>query len=143
LDRRTTNDPLSCIRSTVTSTLSFLLAFFLLHPSSCGSSGCTSRFGARGQCGRNLRLRGSWGHLLSSRRYRTAVCHLLNQRAVECLEAAEEDGRMGFKLQTLFRWLAGGTHVRSVWSTRQRSSQSKWTDAHRHVVSNLEDKFTL
>jgi len=41
------------------------------------------------------------------------VHHLLDQRAIKCLEAAEEDGRMSFEFQTC------------------------------HVVGDLEDEFTL
>ena len=34
--------------------------------------------------------------------WRTTIRHFLDEGAIECLEAAEEDGRMSFKFQTLF-----------------------------------------
>ena len=100
---------------TTSFTRSFLLPLLLFHPSSCRCGGCTGwvRTLCNGRDGRSLRLRSREGGRSnlgsgSRARRRTDVHHLLNQRAIKCLEATEEDGRMSFELQTLFATVASG-----------------------------------
>jgi len=133
-------------KQTISFTRSFLLSLLLFHPSSCRCGGCTGW--VRSLCNwrddRSLRLRGREGgeggrsnrRRGTSARWRADVHHLLNQRAIKCLEATEEEGRMSFELQTLFATVTWGVFKLVETHFEER-------DTHCHVVGDLEDEFTL
>jgi len=104
---------------TIVSNPSFFLSLLFLHPSSCRCGLCTRRVGTlhRGRDRGWVRVRNREGDCSrwrsSTTRWPAGVRHLLNQRAIKCLEATEEDRRMSFEFQTCY------------------------------VVGDLENKFTL